>query len=333
MSIIYDPIRDNGKQIPGLFGNGLDESDVLLFVNSLIEQNSELACKLEQVESFIELVMGGVQDASQQTESARAKADKIIVEARKTAESNASEKISSAEQQARAMLRAAQEKAQSIIRTAEDEASRIINEAKQKAESAKWQAKEIIATAEAKAREIKGQAEGEASKIALEAKTKAEKEALLIKQEAEQVLEKNKAIDNKGELKETLTAILTHLKGNDGQKSAQASAQEEADKKEQLVLYSGTVELEVPPPISMNPLRDLARYLKNTRQIEVLGLNSTSNHGLKIKLFLHKPLPLIHIIKSMPEVEKVSADSRKNQGAQSSRKQTGDGSILVKMRS
>lgn len=332
MSTTYEPIRDNGKQNLGLFGNGLDESDVLLFISSLMEQNSELAGKLEQAESLIELVMKGASDATQQLESARAEADRIIAEARQIADSNAGEKISSAEQQAQAMLKAAQEKAESIIRNAEDEASRIIHEARQKADAARWQAKEIVTAAEAKARDIKGQAEGEASEIALEVKAKAEKEALLIKQEAEQILEKNKAADSKGELKETIAAILSQLKDHDGKQSAQESKQADMDKKERFALYNGAVELEIPPPLAIGPLTNLAKYLKNTRQIEVLALNSTSNHGLRIKLFLHNPLPLINILKSMPQVEKVTGEFRKNQGIPSSRSQAGYGSILVKMR-
>jgi F0F1-type ATP synthase membrane subunit b/b' len=332
MSTTYDPIEDKGNQSPSLFGNGLDESDVLLFINSLMEQNSELAEKLEQAESLAKLAMEGAQDAPQQAESAKAEADRIITEAKRTAESYARERVASAEQQAQAMFKAAQEKAESIITTAEDEANRIIHEERQKTESVRWQAKEIVTAAEAKARDVKAQAEGEASKIVLEAKTRAEQEALRIKQEAEQILEKNKDTDNKDEIKETLAAILTQLKGSDGKQPAQVPEQEDINKKEQFALYSGPVELEIPPPLVMGPLTNLAKHLKNTRQIEVLALNSTSNRGLKIRLFLHNPLPLFHILKSMPQVEKVSRGSGRSQGKQSTRSQSGNGSILVTMR-
>ena len=332
MSTIYEPIKDNGKQNLSLFGNGLDESDVLLFISSLMEQNSELAGKLEQAESLLELAMKGASDATQPIDSARAEADRIIAEAKKTADSNAGGKSSSAEQQAQAMLKAAQEKAESIIRTAEDEASRIIHESRQKADAARWQAKEIVTAAEAKARDIKGQAEGEASKIALEVKAKAEKEALLIKQEAEQLLQKNKAMARPSELREVSATTQDESAGNNGKKPAQRSTQEDMDKKEQFALYNGTVELEIPPPLAIGPLTNLAKYLKSTRQIEVLALNSTSNHGLRIKLFLHNPLPLVNILKSMPQVERVSVESEKSQGKQSPRSQAGCGNILVKMR-
>ena len=332
MSTSMERAKDVYEQNLSLFGNGLDESDVLLFINSLMEQNSELAGKLEQAESLIELALEGASDATQQIDSARAEVDKIISEAKKIAESNAKEKVSSSEQQAQAMLKAAQEKAESIMRNAEDEASRIIHEARQKADATRWQAKEILDTAQYKAKSIISQAEEDSSKAIIEAQNKAEKEALLIKQEAEQILEENKAAANKSDLKETLTAILSQLENSNGKQPIQEPGEEGADKKEQLALYNGSVELEIPPPISMGPLKDLAKYLKNTRQIEVLALNSTSNHGLKIRIFIHKPLPLIHILKSLPQVEKVSRESGRVQGKQPSRSQSGNGSILVKMR-
>src|SRR4030042_2636610 len=100
MSTSMGRAKDPYEQNLSLFGNGLDESDVLLFINSLMEQNSELAGKLEQAESLIKLALKGASDAAQQVESARAEADKIIDEAERIAECNAREKISSAEQQA-----------------------------------------------------------------------------------------------------------------------------------------------------------------------------------------------------------------------------------------
>ena len=215
------------------------------------------------------------------------------------------------------MLKAAQEKAETIKKIAEEESSKTICEGKQRAEAIRWQAKEITTAAESKARDIKQQAE---------------EEALFIKQDAEQLLQESKDMARSSELQEVSATSQDESAGNNGRKPVQRSTQEDMDKKEQFALYNRTVELEIPPPLAMKPLTNLAKYLKNTRQIEVLALNSTSNHGLKIRIFIHKPLPLIHILKSLPQVEKVLRGSGRSQGKQPSRSQSGNGSILVKMR-
>lgn len=281
MSIIYDPIRDNGKQISSLFGNGLDESDVLLFVSSLIEQNSELMVELEQAESLIKLIVEGAQDAARQVESARAEIDRIASEARLLSEKTTHEQLSAAEEQAQSILKSARERAEAILRAAQDEASRIAFEARQQIGAAKRQAKQIVDAAEAEASKIKGR---------------------------------------------------TEATGGNGKQPARACAEEEAGNREQSVLYSGAVELEIPPPVSIGRLKDLAKYLMNTRHLEVLALDSAPNHGLRIRIHAQKPLPLIHILKSLPQVERVIAGPGKNKGVQPSRSQPGNGTILVKMR-
>jgi len=141
--------NDVPGQDPELTTNGLNDADTLSFINSLIDQNSELASKLQQIDTIRKR-------AEHQSETARAEAEKIISEAKQIAEQSAQEKVSTA-----------QRKAQEIIRAAEEQASRIISEAKQKAEAVEWQARQIVN----------------------ELKEKTEKEALLIRQEAQRLSE------------------------------------------------------------------------------------------------------------------------------------------------
>ena len=71
-----DNIRE---QDPELTNNSLNDADTLSFINSLIDQNSELAFKLQQVDALKKL-------AEDQSETARAEAEKIISEAKQIIE-------------------------------------------------------------------------------------------------------------------------------------------------------------------------------------------------------------------------------------------------------
>jgi cell division septum initiation protein DivIVA len=145
--MINSQSNDVPGQDPELPANGLNNADILSFISSLIDQNSDLVRKFEQIDVLMKLAEG-------QVETARAEAEKIITEAKQTAEQTSQEKVSTAQQ-----------KAQELIRAAEEQASRIISEAKQKAEGVEWQARQILNAA----------------------KEKAEKETLLIRQEAQQL--------------------------------------------------------------------------------------------------------------------------------------------------
>lgn len=265
---------DAPGQEPKLITNGLDEADILSFISSLIDQNSDLASKLEQIDTLMKL-------AEEQAETARAEAERIITEAKQIAERSAQEKVSIAQQQA-----------QGIIKAAEEQANRIIAEVRQKAEAAKWQAQEIINAA----------------------KEKAEKEALLIRQEAEQLRVKSKTL-SEGELKETSETGPKKSHSDSGsievRQAVPLSGQEGKDKDKNSALYDGNVELVIPPPIAPDRLLKLGRQLRHTPQIRALSLKGSLVQGVRIKLFLRARIPLLNILKAIPEVEKVSGGLKK----------------------
>jgi len=274
MSEMSSKANDTPRQDPKLVTNDLDQADVFLFISSLIDQNSDLASKLEQIDTLMKL-------AEEQAETARAEAERIIAEAKQIAEQSAQEKVSIAQQQA-----------QGIIKAAEEQANRIIAEARQKAEAAKWQAQEIINAA----------------------KEKAEKEALLIRQEAEQLRVKNKTL-SEGELKETSGTGSKKSPSDSGsievRQAVPLSGQEGKDKDRSSALYDGNVELVIPPPIAPDRLLKLGKQLRHTPQIRVLSLKGSLVQGVRIKLFLRARIPLLNILKSIPEVEKVSGGLKK----------------------
>jgi vacuolar-type H+-ATPase subunit H len=274
MSKMSGEASNTPRQDPELITNDLDQADVLLFISSLIDQNSDLASKLEQIDTLMKL-------AEEQAETARAEAERIITEAKQIAERRAQEKVLIAQQQA-----------QEIIRAAEEQADRVISEAKQKAEAVKWQALGIINAA----------------------KEKAEKEALLIRQEAEQLRVKSEPLPE-GELKETSEADPKKSHSNPGgievRQAVPLSGQEGKDKDKSSALYDGNVELVIPPPIAPDRLLKLGRQLRHTRQIRVLSLKGSLVQGIRIRLLLRTPVPLIEILEAIPEVDKVSGDLKK----------------------
>jgi cell division septum initiation protein DivIVA len=273
-------INRQPDDVPGqdheLTTNGLNDADILSFINSLIDQNSDLASKLEQIDTLMKL-------AGEQSETARAEAERIIIEAKQIAEQNAQEKVSTAQQ-----------KAQELIRAAEEQASRIISEAKQKAEAAEQQARQILNAA----------------------KEKAEKEALLIRQEAQQPQLKTEPL-SEGQPKETSEANLKKSppKSTEAKQAITPSRQERVDKEEKPSLYDGTVELVLPPPLAPMRLVKFGRQLRRTRQIRVEGLKGSLKQGIRISLFLRTRIPLVKILEAIPDVEKVSEELQKVNGA------------------
>jgi cell division septum initiation protein DivIVA len=261
-------------QDPELITNGLDDADVLSFINSLIDQNSDLAGKLEQIDTLMKL-------AEEQARTARAEAERIIIEAKQMAEQSAQEKAS-----------IAQQKAQEIIRAAQEHASRIISEAKQKAEAAEWQARQILNAA----------------------KEKAEKEALLIRQEAQLLRLQSKPLAEI-QPKETSEAKPEKSHSNSGDMEVKQallpSGHECEDKEETPELYDGTVELVIPPPIAPTRLLKFGRQLRHTRQIRVVGLKGSLTQGIRIRLFLRNRIPLLKLLETIPEVEKVTGELKK----------------------
>ena len=242
MSKMSGEASNTPRQDPELITNDLDQADVLLFISSLIDQNSNLAGKLEQIDTLMKL-------AEEQAETARAEAGRIIAEAKQKAERSAQEKVSIAQQQA-----------QVIIKAAEEQARKIIAEARQKAEAASKPLPE-------------------------------------------------------GQLKETSETGPRKSHSDSGsievRQAVPPSGQEGRDKDESSAFYDGNVELVLPPPIAPDRLLKLGRQLRHNRQIRVLSLKGSLLQGVRIKLFLRARIPLLNILKAIPEVEKVSGGLKK----------------------
>jgi len=72
------------------------------------------------------------------------------------------------------------------------------------------------------------------------------------------------------------------------------------------VLYQGTVELAVPPPVGLNRMLQLHKHLKQTPKLEVMNLGGSVDKGITIRLHLETPTPLLKILEDLDEVKNAS---------------------------
>ena len=308
-------------------GDGL-EGELAAFVNSLIEQNAELAGKLESIDSLMELAEKTVIEAGREAEGIRAEAE---TEANARAAAIVARAVEKARAAAQKVIAKAKEKA-------EAETRRIIAEANQKAEQS---LQERLSLAEQQAQEMLKAAEEQGSRIIAEAQEKAEEEALLIKKEAEQLpasskkMEECQAERNPWDVPEEIfwqyqgaqetKAISMKKEANppelpvpDAAISAapEASAEkpveqpscikEEEDKKESPASYDDTVELALPPPVALDRMLKLHKHLKKDSRVKVVDLKGSLDKGVRIKLLVQAHTPLLSMLAALPEVKDVS---------------------------
>jgi vacuolar-type H+-ATPase subunit H len=186
---------------------------------------------------------------------------------------------------------------------AEQEASRLISEVKQRAE---------------RSAELKiAQAEDEGRRIIEEAVKTAEMEAQHIKGEAGQTLQVSKKLDT-DRIQERFDKCFDEFPSGaaDTGRSREIPADRtQVENKEELALYGGTVELAIRPPITLDRIVKLHRHLRGSPQVQVLNVERSADKGLKMRLLLRDRTPLLDVLKTLPEVKKVStlqpADSNK----------------------
>jgi len=317
--------NDAPDRKPSMDSNNLSDADTLVFINSLIDQNSELSSELKRVGPIAKLAEERLHEATARLETANAEARRIVAEAKQAAEKKALE-----------ILKAAGENAQAVKRSTEEEARGIISIAKQKADAAEWQAREIRNAAEAKAKGARIFAEEEATRIISEAREKAQKEAHLARLETEQLLARNKMIAE-SRLKEVSKLVskepLSPSKNIEEKPTVTTQVRENSDAGESLALYQGNVELVLAPPVAAGQLVKLGRQLKHFNYIKVVGLDGSLKQGIRMRLFLQKRIPLLKVLKAMPEVETASGGLGKTQESPMPvATEPGVRSVLVKVR-
>lgn len=85
--------------------------------------------------------------------------------------------------------------------------------------------------------------------------------------------------------------------------------QEEVGASGSPALYSGTVEIVLPPLMSLHQMLQLHERLRSISNVKVLNLGGSVDKGITIRLFLDADVPLIEILRKMPEVERALDES------------------------
>jgi CheY-like chemotaxis protein len=82
------------------------------------------------------------------------------------------------------------------------------------------------------------------------------------------------------------------------------SNKEKTNIEEALDLYSGTIELAILPPVSLQQVLQLHDDLRPITQMYVLNLGGSVDKGITIRVNVETPIPLLKLLRELPEVEK-----------------------------
>jgi hypothetical protein len=95
--------------------------------------------------------------------------------------------------------------------------------------------------------------------------------------------------------------VMEKEKSNDSEKTMQEDGRTSK-------LYDGVVELAIAPPVNVSTLCALHKQLKQTPNIDVLSMKGAVNEGLRIRMLVRAPLPLLEFIKGLSAVKDASED-------------------------
>jgi hypothetical protein len=76
--------------------------------------------------------------------------------------------------------------------------------------------------------------------------------------------------------------------------------------KDSLALQSDVVELTISPAVNLEQIMQFQSRLKSIRQLKVLDISGSVEKDVIMRLSLENPVPLLDILKTMPEIEKVA---------------------------
>ncbi len=242
-----------------------------------------------------------------------AEADAMIAEARQS--------IQAAHDKARELLSMAEEEAQSIRSRAEEEASAFIEELKQKADHA------------AEVRLAKAEEEGR--KIIEESIKTARLEAERITEEADEAAYGGQVFEE-SDLRTKFEVLLDLLVSSSlgsrerprppmrqperSKIEAPRMSEPEYDESEaehSADMFHGPVELDFPPPLNSGRVLKIHKALAKLPHLRVLDLEGSSRGGIRIKAYVQGHIPLLDVLRDLPDVEKVSNGVRASRSGSS----------------
>ena len=265
--------------------NGLD-GELASFINRLIDQNAELAGKLEHIDSLTDLAEKTVLEASKEAEGIKA-------EAEREANARAADIVARAEGKAK-------EKAQA-------EAHRIIAEARQRSEES---VAEVQKKAEEEALLIRKEAEQllASSKQTAQSLAKVSQELCAKLDSDEKIKVASMEKENKApEPPKPEAAVCAQLDVLAEKPLEEPScSKEERDERESPASYGDFVDLVLPPPIALDRMLELYKHLNSNPGVKVIDLKGSLDKGVWIRFIVQAHTPLLSVFAALPEVQKMS---------------------------
>jgi hypothetical protein len=269
--------------------NGLD-GELTSFVISLIDQNAELAVKVQSMHALLELAEKRVIERGKEAEGIKADAEK-------EANAGAADTILKAEGKAKV---AAQE---------------VVAKSKEKAEAeARQRANENLAAVRKKAEEetlpVRKEAEQLLASIRRSTQSAAEVSGKLCAQlDRDQGIRDSlrKAENKAAEPPEPEAAARRSLDVMAENPIGELpSSKEERYERDEFASYDDFVDLALPPPVALDQMLELYKRLNRDRRVKVIDLKGSRDKGVWIRFIVQAHTPLLSVFAALPEVEKVS---------------------------
>ena len=294
---------------------GLDETQVVSFVNGLIDERDRLTQRQEHFTSLTKLAEKTVAEADEL-------AEEIKKETRDQAKAEAKEIIAKAEEQAQQLI--AEERTK-IINKATEEATAIKARAEREAELLlEKQRRKIEPELRDIAQQIYGQIASQLESLKQQVATSEtefeHKLSQFIEEDSTATIDKEPpstpAPDTSSEvsLKPADDILSESQQLTQTVDPTNTSKPEEktpvpADNQD-TTTYEGEVELEILPPIDLKRVLGILEYLDSLPEIETTELIPIAD-GPLIVASLREPMPLIDILRTLPEIEQVKEDTNR----------------------
>ena len=327
--------------------SGLSEAQVVSFVNDLVKQHDMLLQRQEHLATLTKLAERTVAEAEkladeakrETIDQAKAEAGSILADAEGQAKAEAARIVAEAEGQAQQTAKKIEvETMAAVTRQAEaikSAAERVADETKREAEAqVRAEASRIIVEARAQGQQIIKEKESEALALANEQakaiRSKAEREAEeLLEREREKIQpELNQMVRR---LHGQLLAELEHLKQQVGSfeteyvqtlsepsNGSPPAAEQSGEKRDEFLDFVQNLdqaesgepewELEVLPPIDIMRIMSIVGYLDSLPEVERTEI-IPHNERTSITVFLHQPLEIVEVLRTLPEVARVQEDT------------------------
>jgi len=306
--------------------NGLDETDVSSFIDSLMAEHTELSQQLQDVDSLMSSAESLIVEAGKQAkelgaemeEEARARAASLIAEAEETARAEAEKTIANVREEARA------------------ETERVNEEAEQLRISCKEKiGAEIRATFETVCADLFAQQNHDETPMATAIVTPIEVEAA---DSVEPAVELDAADERTEDTLPEPEALASPVSGEEEGAAAEALSEAEespvneagahdADDEEGAEaseddLYQGQAQLRIAPPVALDGVMRIHRELKTNPQIEVKSFAVSAEDGVTVDVNLPEAMPFEQFLHSLPGVTDVAGTSESNAKGRGRRKGT-----------